>query len=280
MQSNFPLISIITPSFNKGEFIEETIESIQNQTYTNIEHIIMDGLSSDQTISILKKYEKKISWISKKDSGQTDAINKGLIRSQGVILAYLNADDTYLPNTIETIVNYFSSHPDIDLVYGDIIHINEKSEEIEYIKTGQIQFLDYLCGRFYLPQPTIFFRRNVFEKLGLFDINLDLAMDLDYWITVLSECRVDYIPQYLAKARIYPDAKSSALKYRYLKERIYILNKFFSDPKNKQKYSKVTAKIFSSNYIIGGIDHIRDSTILSWIKIFNKGIFYSSPSYF
>lgn len=101
-----PLVSIITPSYNKGEFIEETIQSVLSQTYHNIEYIIIDGKSTDNTEQILKKYPG-INWISEPDKGQTDAINKGMRRAKGEILAYLNADDTYLPDTVETIVNVF-----------------------------------------------------------------------------------------------------------------------------------------------------------------------------
>lgn len=129
-----PLISIITPSFNQGQFIEETLKSVASQTYKNYEHIIIDGGSTDGTIEILKKYQKKypdkIKWISEKDKGQSDAINKGLKMAKGEILCYLNSDDVFYYYTLETVVNFFKKHKEVYWVTGDYEIINEESKKI------------------------------------------------------------------------------------------------------------------------------------------------------
>lgn len=236
MQTSIPvseqtstLVSIITPSFNQGRYIEETILSVQNQTYKNIEHIVIDGGSSDQTIDILKKYSSSISWISEPDNGQTEAINKGIKISHGEIIAYLNSDDVYLQNTIKYIVDFFDKHPEIDMVYGDIIHINKQSQNIEEIKTGTIELEKYLTCVLYLPQPTVFFRRNIIKKIGYFDEKLQLAMDLDYWVRIFINFKTAYLPANLAKARIYPEMKSSVRSHQYLDEKMYILEKTLSE---------------------------------------------------
>ena len=124
--NDHPLVSIITPSFNKGPYIEETLQSVRNQTYPHIEHIVIDGGSTDETLPILEKYSGDIVWISEPDKGQSDAINKGWRRSHGEIIVYLNADDTYLPDAVEIAVNYFLQHPETGMIYGDGILSDEK----------------------------------------------------------------------------------------------------------------------------------------------------------
>ena len=290
MESATPLISIITPSFNQGRFIEETILSIRNQSYNNIEHIVIDGMSTDQTLEVLGRYSSSVKWISEPDTGQTNAINKGLQRSHGEILAYLNSDDLYLPETIHTVVDYFSKHPEIDMVYGDIIHIDEDSKEIEEIKTGLIDIEKYLTGRVYLPQPTVFFRKKVFDKIGLFDEHLHLAMDFDYWVRIFLHCRTAYLPVLLAKARIYPNAKSIVNSQKYLDERIYILDKTFSEENadvlhfgSPQETERIKNRAYGYVYFHGGIG-LQDrkqfplaiSYILRGIRLYPKKIFSSS----
>src|SRR4030042_198392 len=119
MDKELPLVSIVTPSLNQGRFIEETILSVKNQTYPRIEYIVIDGGSSDGTLDILNKYSDSLIWISERDKGQSDAINKGWKMSKGEIIAYLNADDTYMPGAVETAVRFLADNMDVGLVYGE-----------------------------------------------------------------------------------------------------------------------------------------------------------------
>jgi glycosyltransferase involved in cell wall biosynthesis len=274
-----PLVSIITPSFNQGRFIEETILSIKNQSYKNIEHIVIDGRSTDQTLEILKKYSSSVLWISEPDKGQTDAINKGIERSHGEIIAYLNSDDLYLPETVTTVIEFFSNHPEIDMVYGDIIHIDKQSYVCEEIKTGTIELEKYLTGNLYLPQPTVFFRRKIIEKIGYFDEKLHLAMDMDYWIRIFLNFQIKYIPTPLAKARIYPEAKSSADSKNYLEEKLYILNKTFLDPKRNiaifgstERAEKIKKKSCGYAFFYGGMEYQDRNQFIIAISYIIKGI--------
>jgi glycosyltransferase involved in cell wall biosynthesis len=279
MEPAAPLVSIITPSYNQGQFIEETILSIQNQSYKNIEHIIIDGGSTDQSLEILKRYSSSISWISEPDYGQTNAINKGIKKSRGDILAYLNSDDLYLPDTIKIVVDFFNKHPEIDMVYGDIIHIDRQSKDIEIIKTDKIDFEKYLTGRIYLPQPTVFFRREIIEEIGDFDERLNLAMDMDYWVRVFLQFQTAYLPVVLAKARIYPDAKSIANAQKYLDERLYILNKTFSDEKRNisffgsvERAEKIKKRSCGYVYFHGGLGYQDRDQFPQAISYIIKGI--------
>src|SRR4030042_2589290 len=130
MDNELPLVSIVTPSYNKARFIEETILSVKNQTYPRIEHIIIDGGSTDGTLDIIRKYSDSLTWISEPDKGQSDAINKGWKMSKGEILAYLNADDTYMPRAVETAVKFLADNMDVGLVYGECNIINEHGKVI------------------------------------------------------------------------------------------------------------------------------------------------------
>ena len=119
--ARYPKISIITPSYNQGQFLEQTILSILSQDYPNLEYIIMDGGSSDNSVEIIRKHEDNLTyWVSEPDKGQSDAINKGFQRATGDILTWLNSDDYYLPGTLHTVAEYFTQHPDVECIYGDL----------------------------------------------------------------------------------------------------------------------------------------------------------------
>jgi len=246
---NLPKISIITPSFNQGQYIEETIRSVLLQDYPNLEYIIIDGGSSDDTLRILKKYDSWITWISEPDEGQTNAINKGLKMASGEILAYLNSDDIYEPGTFYTIAHTFVERGDIAMIYGDVMHIDENSDFIEYHETGEMDKERYMSGAFYLPQPSVFFRKCVLKTLGYFDEKLHLGMDFDYWLRIILTLKALYVHQTFAKARIYRLAKSNALDYRYLQERIYILDKIFRD----YKLEAFRKKVYGYTYFNGAL---------------------------
>ncbi|UUX92235.1 glycosyltransferase family 2 protein [Methanoplanus endosymbiosus] len=267
ISSQLPKISIITPSYNQGEFIEETILSVIDQDYPNIEYIIIDGGSTDNSIDIIRKYEDKISyWVSEPDKGQTHAINKGLSKATGDIIAYLNSDDIYLPGTFGVIADYFNNNPIVDMIFGDIIHIDKMSNQIEKVVREPI-ILDDLYGCcFYIPQPTVFLRKEIVEKIGNFDEILNLGMDLDYWIRLSFVGIIDYIPKTLACARIYPEAKSSALSINYLDEHLKILNKNKCSLINSDKDDYFINNAYSSVYFNGGGVYLINGYFISGFK--------------
>ena len=279
MEPAAPLVSIITPSFNQGGFIEETILSIQNQSYKHIEHIIIDGESTDQTLAVLKKYSSSIVWISKPDTGQTNAINKGLKKSHGDIIAYLNSDDLYLPDTIKTVVDYFAEHPGVDMVYGDVIHIDDQSRIIEQVETGTISLAKFLTCQVYLPQPTVFFRKDIMEKIGFFDERLHLAMDMDYWIRIFLAGKAAYIPRVLAKARFYSKTKSSVGYLKNFYEWMYILEKTFSNDERTIDYfgsrdntASVKTNAWAYVYFFGGLRFLRHRKLSTAIPSILRGM--------
>ena len=202
-------MSIVTPSYNQGRFIEETILSVLTQDYPNVEYIVRDGGSTDNTLDIQKKYEGRLTWISEADRGQSHAINKGFRMAKGDILAWLNSDDTYLPGAISKVVQHLQANPEAMMVYGEGYLIDEQSRvtrRFPYTEEFNLWKLIYLWDN--ILQQAAFFRRQIFDHIALLDEELDYAMDWDLWIRIGKKFRVDYIPEYLGNLREYREAKT------------------------------------------------------------------------
>lgn len=212
----FPKISIIVPTLNQARFIEETIQSVLTQNYPNLELIVLDGGSTDDTVEILKKYTGSLTWISEPDKGQVDAINKGLNLVTGEVVAYINSDDVYTPTALLTVGKYFSEHPDTQIVTGKCINIDENGVETRaliklyknfWLKLGIDRFLTVLD---YVSQPSTFWRSGLIQSIGLFDDQFRNAMDYDYWLRISQKHKLGFINKYLSKFRIYPTSITSS----------------------------------------------------------------------
>jgi len=229
MTNQHPKISIVTPSYNQGQFIEDNIQSVLNQKYPNIEHIIIDGASTDGTIDVLKKYDH-LKWISEPDNGQSDAINKGLRMSTGTIWAYLNADDYYERNAIGKAVEYFLKYPKIDMVYSNYYILENGIKKRVLTVPYDYRYLLYL--KHLIPQQTVFIRKRVLDDVGEFDNDLFLTMDLEMCIRIGQKRVIRYINDFFATFRIHDEAKSSNLEWRtriYPKELQKIYEKYRKD---------------------------------------------------
>jgi glycosyltransferase involved in cell wall biosynthesis len=207
--SNLPLVSIITPSYNQGQFIEETILSVKHQTYPKIEHIIVDGGSVDNTLDILHKYEGtyNMRWLSEPDEGMYYAINKGFGMARGEILAYLNSDDMYLPWAVEVAVATFSKTDEAGIIFGDLIVVNVADG---WIRLWFYQDFDYnfYARTGFIGQPSVFIRRNVWETIGPFDTAFRLLADCEYWLRAATNgIKLVHCNEFLAVDRLHPHAK-------------------------------------------------------------------------
>lgn len=224
MSSNSPLVSIITPSFNQARYLEDTIRSVLEQDYRNLEYLIVDGASIDGSPDVIKKYEDRLSWwISEKDSGQAEAINKGLSRARGEILAWLNSDDTYLPGAISAVVRTFEDNPDVVLVYGNMLAVDEKGETINIFRYNQLNLEELLCFQI-IGQPAVFFRRSALEKAGDLDATYHFFLDHHLWLRIALQGRILHVDEIWAAARYHAKAKNRAKAAEFGREAFRILD--------------------------------------------------------
>lgn len=201
-------ISIITPSFNQGRFIERTLRSVSEQGIEGLEHLVMDGGSKDETVAVLRDFRPSVKWVSEPDRGQTDALNKGILASQGEIIGWLNSDDVYYPGALRRVLEVFDEHPEIDVVYGMADHIDIDDYAFEEYPTepwdmARLQDTCFIC------QPALFLRRRVIDTQGLPDERLQYCMDYEYWVRLgLGGAEFLYIPHKLAGSRLYSENKT------------------------------------------------------------------------
>lgn len=226
-------ISIITPSYNQKEFIEETIKSVLSQTGDfEIEHIIIDGGSLDGTIEILEKYKNDIIYISEKDNGQTDAVNKGIRMSSGDIIGWLNSDDIYLENTLQSVSDHFKTHNDCQWLYGKCKIIDSSGNETRSLITRYKDFhlLRYRYNKLlienFISQPAVFFKKSLIDIVGPLNINYDFAMDYDLWLRFGKEANPCIINVYLAAFRKHDLSKSESSYSKHFKEEYSIVKNY------------------------------------------------------
>ena len=203
------LVSIVTPSFNQDRYIEDTIQSVLAQDYPQIEYRIVDGGSTDNTIGVIKKYESKlVGWVSEKDKGQTDAINKGFAQAKGDILAWINSDDTYEPGAVSAAVRYLQEHPDVGMVYGDCNFIDASGKVIGKFNAAQTSYSLLRQGYSHIPQQTMFFRAELWRQVGPLDPSFYFAMDYDLWTRIAARAEIKYVPQTWANFRLHSSGKT------------------------------------------------------------------------
>lgn len=248
MIDNLPLVSIITPSYNQGKFIEDAILSVKNQDYPNIEHIIIDGGSIDNTLEILKKYENtyKMQWKSEPDKGQADAINKGFERAKGEIIGWINSDDAYFDvRTISAIVKYFQTFREINVLYGNAARIDENNLLLFIIKVREFD-RNYLKKECFLRQPAVFFRKSIIDEFRL-NTSLEFAMDYDFWLRISKFHDFKYVNKIFAIDRNHENRKIIARKTDAIKETIMVSREYGNIAK-KNKLNKYYDYLLRSAY--------------------------------
>lgn len=204
-----PRITIITPSFNQGRFLDRTIESVLSQGYENLEYLVIDGGSTDGSIDIIKRYHNRLhDWVSEPDGGQADAIAKGFARSTGEIMGWLNSDDLLLPGALATVAQTFSRSRDIQMTYGDIVVVNEWNQMQRICTQTPARFETLFYGGQIINQEAVFWTRDLFNRAGGLNRQLQYALDYDLWTRMSRLTAPHYIPRILAAFRQHPAQKT------------------------------------------------------------------------
>ncbi len=207
---DLPLVTVVTPSYNQGRFIRATIESVLRQSYPNIEYIVVDGLSLDETAAVCAEYGDRLTFISEKDLGQSDAINKGFRLARGEIVAWLNSDDVFLPGAVERAVEAFSREPELGAVYGEGYQIDVDGKiKQRFSVTEPFNLWKLVHMSDYILQQTTFFRRSAFDEVGLIDTSLHYGMDWEILMRVGKRFILRYLPYYMGSIREYGEAKTA-----------------------------------------------------------------------
>ena len=230
--------SVITPSYNQGRFIARTLASVALQAAPGleIEHLVMDGGSSDETLAVLARHP--VRWVSGPDDGQADAVNKGICASDGEVIAWLNSDDIYRPGAFARVAAFLEAHPEVDVVYGMADHIDVDDRLLSAYPTEDWDFerLQQTC---FICQPALFFRRRVVEAQGLLDPALHYCMDYEYWLRLgRAGLRFAYLRHKLAGSRMYAENKTLGARIAVHAE----INDMFS-----QRFGRVPER-WLSNY--------------------------------
>lgn len=221
-----PLVSIVTPSFNTGGFLDDTIRSVLEQDYSHLEYLIMDGGSTDTTLHILDRYADRLRYVSEPDKGQADALNRGFGMTQGEILAFLNADDTYLPGAVTAAVRAFAAHPEAAVVYGDASYVADNGRAIAFYPVEAFNPAN-LARRCFICQPAAFFRRDAFLACGGLDASLRFALDYDLWIRMARRYPMVKIDRRLATLRLHARTKTMSEMASAMHETIAVLRRHY-----------------------------------------------------
>jgi glycosyltransferase involved in cell wall biosynthesis len=205
-------VSIVTPSYNQAAYIEATMRSVWQQDYPSIEYLIVDGGSTDGTPDILRRYADRLAWwVSERDQGQTDALNKGFARATGDILAWINSDDTYEPGAVAAAVDYLIQHPDVGMVYADTNFIDDHGRPIGRFPAAQTDYSRLRQGYVHIPQQATFFRAELWRQVAPLDPDFYFAMDYDLWVRLAKLAPFAYLPgRTWANFRLHSGAKTIA----------------------------------------------------------------------
>ena len=203
------LVSIVIPSYNQAGFLEASLRSVLEQDYPEIEVLLVDGGSTDGSLEIIRKYADRLAWwVSEKDGGHADALNKGFAHARGEIFAWLNSDDTYYPGAVSEAVAYLQAHPEVGMVYADADLTDKDGRIIGRFASRPTDYRRLLRGSVHIPQATTFYRAEVWRRLGPLSLELFFSFDYDMWVRFAKVSRLQYLPRRWATFRLHDEGKS------------------------------------------------------------------------
>lgn len=272
------LVSIVTPSFNQSAYLEQTMKSVLEQDYRDVEYILMDGGSTDGSVEIIEKYFSRLAyWTSERDRGQADAINKGMAHARGEILAWLNSDDYYFPGTISSAVKIFEQNPDLVLIYGNMLAVDETGQTTNVLKYQQLSLQDLLCFQI-IGQPAVFFRREAFEKSGGLDIGFHFMLDHQLWIKIAAQGKILHVPQVWAAARYHAQAKNRRKAMEFGREAFRILDWAKDQPDLAETASRVERRARASAQRVDARYLLDSGQAWLALKAWTRALFIHPPT--
>jgi glycosyltransferase involved in cell wall biosynthesis len=242
----WPKITIVTPSFNQGQYLEKTILSVLNQNYPNLEYMIIDGGSTDNSVGIIRRYEKFLKyWVSEPDSGQSQAINKGFQHATGDIFGWLNSDDYLMPGALGVISHMFLSNPDAGAYVGAGEFVNHKGKTLERRVPSEIslEILYNWLNDFQIMQPSCFFTRTAWNKVGGLDEAIHFAMDVDLWLKIARYFPIVTTCELLSRSLVHGRAKTKAHRYLCEVDTALVILQNGGTKQAREHLEKIAAKL-------------------------------------
>lgn len=260
MPGRRPLVSIVTPSLNQGRHIRNCLQSVCDQDYPEIEHIVLDGGSIDNTLEIIRQYESRLAyWVSEPDDGISFAINKGWSLAKGELLWVLNSDDVLVtPGAISALVDYLEKHPEVDFVYGDFALISESGKITGYRRFPPYDLLSLFLEERQYPFPGCLMRRRVLEQVGDLDLSLRSANDLDYFLRIAQKHRMGPLGQITAYFRVHEGSLGKAATSLSGEETIQVVKRHLCSPDTPSTVKNRAGEILSKVYGYAASCYFRD----------------------
>lgn len=274
-----PLVSIVTPSFNQAAFLEQAICSVLDQSYPHIEYIIVDGGSTDGSREIIEKYANRLAWwVSERDAGQADGINKGLRHARGEIVAWLNSDDYYLPGAVEQAVEAFRLYPQAGLVFSDVESVDADGNRFNIMRFGNWGLVELMAFHI-ISQPGVFMRRSVLEQAGYLDVSYHYLLDHHLWLRMALLAPIRHIGGVCwAAARFHPLAKNVAQAARFGSEALRLAAWMESNPQFQPYLPVVRRRMWAGAYRLDAFYRLEAGQRRAALAAYTRAFLYHPPT--